>query len=304
MSRRHWVLLIIASLGWGAGGVFTRAAFDQGLEPVEFSVYRPAIGAVATAVWMLGRRMPFPRDRAIWRAGLVVGTANLAGPFLLFTLAVVYASAGFVGLLVANIPLATAVWAHLLGDDPLDAGKLGGLALSSVGILLLLVTGDAGLGDGGNAAAAIGLSIGGLVLASFGIIYAKRVLVGMAPTALSLPQFVVGALTLALLLPFTDGMPNGVTPAGWALVAAAGIGSTALPFILFYEAMQEVTALQASLTGYLIPIFAVLLGAAFLAEQVTLVILGAGVLILAGVLVTDRATARGAPRDPRAVPNE
>ena len=50
-----------------------------------------------------------------------------------------------------------------------------------------------------------------------------------------------------------------------------------------YTAMQHVTALQASLTGYLIPIFAVVLGAVWLGERVGLALLAGGALIFVGV---------------------
>jgi drug/metabolite transporter (DMT)-like permease len=238
-------------------------------------------------------RRRVPTDPASWRAGLVLGTVNLAAPFLLLTLAVVYASAGFVGLLVANIPIGTAVWAHFLGDERLTGPKVMGLSVSFAGVLLLLAAGDSGLDEGGNAALAIALSLAGLSLASFGILYAKRVIGGLDPVGLALPQFAVGTALLVLPIPFTDGLPTDFTAAGWVLIVAAGLFSTALPFLALYEAMKLVTATQAALTGYVIPIVAIVLGAVLLDENITWAILAGGTLILAGVILTDRAARSG-----------
>jgi drug/metabolite transporter (DMT)-like permease len=293
VRARHWVLLVIASLGWGAGGVLTRASFDEGVDAVEFAFYRPAIAAAALAVYIVATRRPIPRSRAAWRDGLILGSSNLAAPFLFLTLAVVYASAGFVGLLVANVSVSTAVWSHLLGHERITRAKVVGLAVSFLGVLVLLVSGDSGLDEGGNAALAIGLAMLGLGAVGFGITYAKRALARTDPVSLALPQFAVGSALLGLLVPFTDGAPNEVTALGWVFIALAALLSTAIPFILFYEAMQHVTALQASLSGYIIPIFAVLLGAVWLDERVGPALLAGGALIFIGVILTDRAAAGG-----------
>ncbi len=293
MQLRSWLLLLVAALGWGLGGVVTRAAFDQGVDPVEFSAYRTGVAVIAMLIYLRIVRRPVPTDSASWRAGVVLGSVNLAAPFLLLTLAVVYASAGFVGLLVANIPIGTALWAHFLGDERLTGPKVMGLSVSFAGVLLLLAAGDSGLEEGGNAALAIGLSLAGLSLASFGILYAKRVLGGLDPAGLALPQFAVGATLLVLPIPFTDGLPGDFTAFGWMLIVTAGLLSTALPFLAFYEAMKLVTATQASLTGYVIPIVAIVLGAVLLDEKITGAILAGGALILTGVVLTDRATRSG-----------
>jgi drug/metabolite transporter (DMT)-like permease len=111
-----------------------------------------------------------------------------------------------------------------------------------------------------------------------------------------LPQFAIGSALLIALLPFTDGLPAEVTANGWLLIISAGVLSTALPFLAFYRAMKHVTATQAALTGYLIPIVAIVLGALLLDERVTPAMLAGGALILAGVVLTDRATSgRAAP---------
>ena len=284
-------MLFVAAFGWGLGGVITRAAFDQGVDPVEFSAYRSGFAVLAMVVFMVVTRTPIPTDRSIWRSGLILGTVNLAAPFLLLTLAVVYASAGFVGLLVANISIGTALWAHFLGDERLNRPKLIGLLVSFAGVLVLLVAGDSGLGDEGNAPLAIALAVAGISMISFGILYAKRVLPGVDPASLALPQFAVGTVLLIIPVPFTDGLPGDFTTNGWLLVIAAGIAATAVPFVVFYYAMRHVSATQASLTGYMIPVVAIVLGAILLDEQITTAIVAGGVLIVIGVVMTDRAAA-------------
>ena len=51
MGRRVWGAMLIASLGWGTGGVATRAAFDEGIDP---SVMQRLGGLVPGAYSRLG----------------------------------------------------------------------------------------------------------------------------------------------------------------------------------------------------------------------------------------------------------
>ncbi|MEE9298751.1 MAG: DMT family transporter [Acidimicrobiia bacterium] len=295
MRLKHWTLLLIAAFGWGAGGVITRAAFNEGLDPVGFSAYRSAVAAIVVLSYRLARRGRLGLGRRAWRAGAVLGTINLAVPFLLLTIAVSFASAGFVGLLVANIPIGTAVWAHLLGEEKIDAPRAVGLGVALSGVMLLLLSGDSGLDEGGNPTLAIGLSLIGLAFASYSILFAKRATATLDPVSIAGPQFVVGTGLLLLLVPFTDGVPSEVTTAGWALVVAAGLLSTALPFLVFYTALPNISATQASLVGYVVPLVSIVLGVAWLDERVTAAIAAGGALILGGIVLADRAAAQGRP---------
>jgi drug/metabolite transporter (DMT)-like permease len=92
-----------------------------------------------------------------------------------------------------------------------------------------------------------------------------------------------------------DGLPTEATANGWLLLAYMGIVSTFLPFALFYWALQRVSATEASLVGYIVPIIGLVGGGVLLGEQVTWAIAGGGLLILGGVLITQRASAITAP---------
>ena len=48
--------MLIASFGWGTGGVATRAAFDEGVPPLGLVFWRSVIAAAAVAVYLLIRR--------------------------------------------------------------------------------------------------------------------------------------------------------------------------------------------------------------------------------------------------------
>jgi len=296
---RVWSALLIASLGWGSAGIATRAALREGLEPYQIAAMRAVLAAfVVAAVLVASGRGIAGRRR--WTIGLVLGSANMAVPFVLTALAVQHASAGFVGLLVANIPIATALWAHVvLPDDRLTAAKAAGLAVSVGGIVVLMAGGDSGIGEGGDPLLAVALASAGLLAASYGAVHVKRFAPDLGALELAGPQFAVGAAIMIPLMLVMTGMPEG-TAAGWWLIAYLGTVGTVMPFVLFYWALREVTATEASLVGYIVPIVGLIGGAVVLGERISAVIAAGGALILCGVVLTERASRRAVQPAPSA----
>ena len=132
MQWRIWTAIIIASFGWGTTGVATRAALNDGVPPIAMAAIRAVLAATVLLVVLLARRHDFVRDRRRMVTGLVAGVFQLSVPFIFFTLAYQHASAGFVGLLTALIPLGTAIIANfLLPDEPMHVAKAIGLSAVS-----------------------------------------------------------------------------------------------------------------------------------------------------------------------------
>jgi drug/metabolite transporter (DMT)-like permease len=75
------------------------------------------------------------------------------------------------------------------------------------------------------------------------------------------------------------------------------VGSV-LPFLLFFWLLRRVSATKASLVGYIIPLVSLTAGIVLLDEKLQLGIGFGGLLILAGVVLTDRSERRKFPAAP------
>ena len=293
MRNRIWTAILVASLGWGTGGVATRAAYDQGVEPYTLVMWRTLIAAAAVFTYFVLRRRRLSRNEKVVKVGLVMGTFNLAGPFLLFAVAYEHASAGFVGLLAALIPVATAGLAHfLLPDEPMKAAKLAGLVIALVGVAVLILSGDSGLAEGGRPLLAFGLGVGAVSMIAVAGIYAKRHAGEYEPMDVAGIQFVTGALVILVATLIVEGVPGAETGAGWALILYSAMASTFMPFLIFYWLLRHVSVSYASLVGYVVPLIAVVAGIGLLSERLDPGIAIGGALILAGVIMSDRIEQR------------
>ena len=163
MRPSHWVWIIVAALGWGTGGIATRAAFGEGVGVWTMVAVRTAIAALLVLIVLLAQRSELPSRQVVWY-GTVQAVFNLTIPYILFTFAYDNASAGFVGLLAALIPLATAVFANfMLPAEPLTKAKLFALFIAFSGVAALLLSGDSGLAEGGRPFLAVGLGLTSVV---------------------------------------------------------------------------------------------------------------------------------------------
>ena len=289
MRARIWAAIVICSLAWGTGSIATRAAFREGLGPYTVMGLRILIAAVAVFAVILVRRQPFP-NRHLWYLGAVIGVTNVTAPYILFTLAVQYASAGFTSVLGTTTPLATAIWAHfMLSDEKMNRRKAVGLVLAVAGVALLVAPGESGLGDAGRAGLSAVLALAAVVVSAFGGVHARRHAPDHHILDLAGPQFALGALVLVTLMLAVEGLPVGISAAGWGLVLYLAFVPTVMPFLLFFWMLQRVSATTASLPSYLIPIIALAGGVVLLGEQVTPLMGVGGALILVGVVFTERA---------------
>ena len=294
MERREIMIALgLSALGWGLAGVGVRTALGEGVEPISMVVVRAGIVALAVLAILWMRRERVPSDRQFWRTATVAGLFNMAVPFALFTTAYQYASAGFVGLLAALMPLSTAIVAHYtVHDEPLTAPKLLGMLVALAGVVLLFVSGDSGLDEGGRPELAIALGLGAVIAVGVSSAYAKRHQGSFTPVPLTGTQFLIGGVVLIPFMLMLEGMPSGITARGWALLVGLALFSSLMPFLLFYWVLQRASATMASLSGYIVPLISLAGGVILLDERIELGILAGGALILVGVVLTDQAERR------------
>lgn len=290
MELRIWSAIAVAAFAWGTNGVATRAALNDGVPPIAMVAIRAVIAAALLYVLLRARDRGMPHGRPTWRIGSVQGVFQLSIPFVLFTLAYDNASAGFVGLLVALVPLGTAVIANfLLPDEPLFAAKAVGLGIAFAGVAILLVSGDSGLESGGRPVLAAVLSLGAVTSISFAGVYARGRASEFDPMELAFMQFVVGIGLIGATMMFWEGLPGPISTWGWLLILYMAVVGSVLPFLIFFWLLQQVTVTKASLIGYVVPLISLTAGILLLDEKLQAGIALGGLLILAGVILTDRA---------------
>jgi drug/metabolite transporter (DMT)-like permease len=297
-NQRIWTVVFLAGFGWGTGGVLTRVALDEGLDPLFIVAIGSIIAAAAVLVFVGVAHKGFPVGPLEWKVGAVMSVLSVTLPFLSRNLALEHASAGFVGLAGALIPLVTAVAAHFfLADEPLKAATIAGLLVALGGVAVLVLSGDSGIGEAGRPALAGALAMIGVVSVSLGSVYAKRYAGDYSVLGVAAVQFGLGAIIATVASLMADGVPANPSGEGWMSLAYIGLIATFMPVVLYFWLIRHVTVTYSTIIGYIIPLVAVVVGVLVLDEELQPGIVIGGALILAGVIVTDRIRMMQSARD-------
>jgi drug/metabolite transporter (DMT)-like permease len=291
---RIWSAVLLTSLGWGTALVATRVALAEGLDPLPIVATTSTIAAIAVVFFIVVAGQGRSIGRMEIRVGVVMSLLSVMLPFLSRSFALQYASAGFIGLTTALVPLVTAVAAHfLLPDEPLKWATMAGLGIALAGVGVLVLSGDSGIGDSGRPGVAGALALVGVFSVALGAVYAKRYAGQYSVLGVAGIQFTLGALLAIGALLIVAGLPQGTTAKGWASLAYVGLIGTFMPVVLYYWLIRHVTVTYSTIIGYIVPLVAVTIGVLALGEQIQPGIVVGGGLILVGVVVTDRLRVRG-----------
>jgi drug/metabolite transporter (DMT)-like permease len=268
---------------WGIPYLMIKVAVIEVSAPV-LVLARTAVGA-AVLLPLAIRAGGFDVVRLHWPWVLAFAVLEIIGPWWLIADAERRLSSSMAGLLIASVPIISAVLARFFGDtERLGRTRLIGLLVGFGGVVLLAAP---QLG-GGTA-----LSVGEMLVVAVG--YATAPLIAGHRMA-DVPDVPLTATCLALAAivyaaPAAATWPTS-TPSTRVLLALAGLAllCTALAFVVFFALIREVGATRAMVFTYVNPAVAVTAGVVLLGEPLTPSMITAFVLILAGsVLATSRA---------------
>jgi len=285
MSARNWGLLLLLSLLWGSSFFFYKVLVAV-LPPVTVVLGRVGIAAVAMNLWLLAQGQRMPLGGKLWLRFLLLGFLNNTLPFILIAWGETRITSGMASILNATTPIFMVMVAHWgTHDEKLSFGKALGIAFGVIGVIVLV--GPAAF-QGVSAIWGELAVIGASCCYGFGGVYSRR-FKDLSPLVAATGQ-ITGAtillIPLSLLIdhPWNLPMPGATV---WASLLAIALINTALAYVVYFRMLATVGVTYISLVTFLIPVIALLLGAVFLSESVTLGALAGMAIIALGLASTD-----------------
>jgi drug/metabolite transporter (DMT)-like permease len=235
-----------------------------------------------------GQRMPL--GRKLWLRFALLGFLYNVLPFILIAWGETRISSGMASILNATTPIFMVAVAHWgTEDEKLSPGKAIGIALGILGVMVLV--GPSAFGGGGTIWGELAV-VGASCAYGFGGVYSRR-FKDLTPLVAATGQ-ITGAtlllipLSLVIDRPWTLPMPG--TDA-WASLLAIALVNTALAYVVYYRMVATVGVTYISLVTFLIPVIALMLGAVFLGESMTLSALAGMAIIALGLASADERLA-------------
>jgi drug/metabolite transporter, DME family len=281
--------LVLSGLLWGTGGLigtlFGRAA---GLSALSVAAYRLLAGGglIVAFLTLTGSRRP--AGRAAWTRIAVIGLLSALFQSCYFA-AISLTSVSLATLVtIGGTPVIVAVVEHARGRRALDRAGMITIALALAGLGLLV-----GRPGGGFSETAALASAGLAFLSAAG--FAAVTLLGTSPVTgldeLTLNGFAfslggMALLPLAAILGGGLGFRPGLSSAG--LLAALGIGPTAVAYTLYFRGLRRASASTAALLSLIEPLTAAVLAALVLGNRLSATGIAGAIMLLAAVVRTVR----------------
>jgi len=284
MTPADTARLVALAAIWGAAFIFMRVAAPV-LGPAWTPELRVLIGGLALLAWF--RAIGFdPGLRVHWRFYLLIGTVNIAIPFVLYSFASMHAPASLLSITNATSPIFGLAWAALFRDERITLRKAVGLSLGVAGVALIAQPSSAASEPlfGWAVAAALG------ACCAYGLAgpLIKRFARGASPRGMAAGNQLAAAVVLIPLLPL---LPPLAAPSALVIANLLGLAllASGVAFVLYFRLIADVGATRALTVTYLIPLFGILWGWLFLGEALPAAALAGGALILAGTVLVTRS---------------
>lgn len=292
MNRRRLEALPLlafaaCTLIWGSTWLAIKIGTTE-IAPLNGAALRFVIAAVILLLLQVITKTRMPSGSCEWGVVAFVGVVLVGLDYGLIYWAEQYLPTGLTSVLFATMPLFTLTFARALDLEKLTIKKAAGILTAIAGVAVLsserLQVDPATLGP----AAAV---LGAAVCSAATTTVTKRFGRNIAPITLNAWSAVIGVFCLySGALALGEGIQTPSSLRSWLAISYLSVFGSVIAFLLYFWLLKHLDATICGLVSVLTPLLAVVLGALFQGEQVTLVLLAGAVLVLAGVVISTRPT--------------
>ena len=272
---------------WGGSFIATKNLLGE-ISPLGVIYLRLILGIIFIAVVAKKRKRSF-----------AINLPDLKGVFLLALIAsfhlwiqvtgLQYTSAANTGWIIGFAPVFMTILGFLFFKEKINLVQTSGIVIAFAGLLMLISKGDlstlniiSNKGDLMILTSAFTWSVYSLV--------GKKVTLSFPPIMTILYLFV---MMLLIITPFTINYENfnsvlNLSTTGWAAIFFLGILCSGLSYVIWAEAMKEMPANKVGAFLYLEPFVTVFAAWMFLAEEITLLMMISGLVIIGGVILVNK----------------
>jgi drug/metabolite transporter (DMT)-like permease len=296
MSLASIIDFVVLAAIWGASFLFMRLAVGE-VGVVATAAVRVTVATFFLVPLMLAKGHG-PAFRRHWGKVFLVGILNSALPFLLYSFALLSITTGLSAILNATVPLFGALVAWWWLKDRPTGSRVLGLLVGFAGVAALAWDKASFKPD-----AATGIAPAWAVLAcllattcyAIAASAAKRFLSGLPPLMTATGSQMGSMLFLAL--PALWLRPTHMPSArAWLALVVLGVLCTGIAYILYFRLIEQTGPSRAVTVTFAVPVFAILYGALFLGEPVTLDMVMWGTVVLIGTALSTGVLKLPGPR--------
>ncbi|AWB88090.1 DMT family transporter [Mycetocola zhujimingii] len=278
------IAISVTLVAWASAFIVIRGVGPD-FTPGGMSLLRLVVGTVLLGFLLIGRRWVAPTRRE-WLLILGFGVAWFGAYNIALNTAEETLDAGTTAMIVNLAPILVALGAGLFLREGLQKWLAIGAGVAFIGVILIGV--GAGNANGGIDGIAVLWALLAAVTYAAGVLFQKPALKRLPAGQVTWLGCAIGTIAC---LPFSGQLLADLQQAPTSSILGVvylGAVPTAIAFSTWAYALSRVPAGQLTISTYIVPPLAILMGVIFLGElPVPLAIVG-GILCLVGVALTRR----------------
>ena len=280
MENKYWILITILGAVWGSAFMFIKIATPE-LGPIALVNIRLAVAGLIFIPFLLQQKY-LKHFRSNFKNILVLSVINTALPFSLFAYASLESSSNMLSILNGTTAIMAVVISTIWLKIRLNFFQIMGVFIGLFGIVVLANPDNVYISMKATIfclSAAFCYALSANYIQKFAYKTNTIVLIGWSLVIASV-----------LLLPITFFNLPSQLPSNNVIFSILWLGviSTGVAFLGYVRLIEKVGAVKTATVAYFIPVFGVIWGYVFLGEPITLQILIGMILILIGIVFTNK----------------
>ena len=285
-----YIKLILTAIFWG-GTFIAGRIIAQDIGPFSAAFLRFVIASffLFLFAWKIEGRIPLPAKRQILPV-VLLGMTGVFSYNVFFFKGLKLISAGRAAIIIANNPIFISLLSAYFFKEKLNPVKITGIMLSVTGAMIVISKGNwSNIIDGGIGWGEIFIFCCVFSWVAYSLI-GKAVMTQLSPVVSVFYTSVIGAFLLFLPAYFEGVLQHlrDYPIVDWLSVFYLGFFGTVIGFVWYYEGINKIGPMKASLFINFVPISAVLLAFIILGEAITLSLFIGTILVSFGVYLTNK----------------
>jgi RarD protein len=278
---------LLAVVFWGASFVATKSLLDS-LSPLGIIYIRLILGIAAALSIALYRKRSFSLKRKDLKGIFILAIISTTHLWIQVT-GMQYTSASNTGWIIGIVPVIMAIMGFLIYKERMTLMQFVGAFLAFSGLIVLISKGDLGsinfISNYGDL-----LVLGSAFTWSIYSFYGRKVTLDYPPSLTILYLFITMFVLLTPVTISSDLLKsvNSLSAIDWSSLIFLGIFCSGIAYVLWAESMKELPANRVGAFLYLEPFVTVFTAWILLNEEITLLMLGSGIVIIVGVIMVNR----------------
>lgn len=278
---------LLAVVFWGASFVATKSLLDS-LSPLGIIYIRLILGIAAALSIALYRKRSFSLKRKDLKGIFILAIISTTHLWIQVT-GMQYTSASNTGWIIGIVPVIMAIMGFLIYKERMTLMQFVGAFLAFSGLIVLISKGDLGsinfISNYGDL-----LVLGSAFTWSIYSFYGRKVTLDYPPSLTILYLFITMFVLLTPVTISSDLLKsvNSLSAIDWSSLIFLGIFCSGIAYVLWAESMKELPANRVGAFLYLEPFVTVFTAWILLNEEITLLMLGSGIVIIVGVIIVNR----------------